>query len=459
MRVLFLLTYYHPHWTGLTAYARRIAEGLARRGHAVHALCTQHDPALPRTEVVRGVLVHRVPAPFMVSRSAMAPGLLPALNTLLDETDVVSIHIPFPEVLPATALARARGAAVFITHNGDLVLPRGPTKVPFEAVYYSTTYLAGRLATGVIPQTEDYARSSALLRSLWDKLHFIYAPVDLPPPDPAAAAAWRAELGLANKVLVGFAGRFVEEKGFDFLFQAVPGIVSRLPNAHFVFAGEHDIPYETFFQDHAALLEQHRERFTFLGLLTEPQRMADFYGMIDLFALPSRSDCFPSTQIESVRSGTPLVTADIPGAREIVRVTDMGVIVAARDAGFSTFRLSFGVSVWFLVLPLRSLCSPPVCLWLALCGPVHGALRQDCPCNPRVFVCHSYCCLVEVHPQEQLVAPESVVKGYCRACRCATGAPCPVGEQYCSGTMGHQLAQVFVAAFAYASECGSTASR
>lgn len=331
MRVLFLLTYYYPHWTGLTAYARRIAEGLARRGHTVHALCTQHDPELARHEVVRGVLVHRVPAPFMVSRSAMAPALLPTLQRLLDETDVLSIHIPFPEVLPATALARARGAAVFITHNGDLVLPGGPAKWPLEAAYYGTTGLAGRLATGIIPQTEDYARSSALLRPLWEKLHFIYAPVDLPPPDEAAAAAWRAELGLTDAVVVGFAGRFVEEKGFDFLFRAVPDIVARLPNAHFLFAGEHEIPYETFFQDHAELLAQHRDRFTFLGLVTDPQRMANFYGLIDLFALPSRSDCFPSTQIEAVRSGAPLVTADIPGAREIVRVTGMGVIVAARD--------------------------------------------------------------------------------------------------------------------------------
>jgi len=333
MRVLFLLTYYHPHWTGLTAYARRIAEGLARRGHTVHALATQHDPELKLQEVVAGVLVHRVPPRFTVSRSAIAPGLLAELNRLLDQTDVVSIHIPFPEVLPATALIRARGRSVFITHNGDLVLPAGPQKAPLEALYYATTGAAGRLSTGLIPQTEDYARSSRLLAPLWPKLNFIYAPVDLPPPDPAAVAAWRSELGLEGKLLVGFAGRFVEEKGFDYLLQAVPELVARLPNVHFVFAGEYEIPYERFFDAHRQALEANAERFTLLGLITDPQRMADFYGLIDLFALPSRSDCFPSTQIEAVRSGTPLVTADIPGAREIVRVTGMGRIVAARDAG------------------------------------------------------------------------------------------------------------------------------
>lgn len=333
MRVLFLLTYYHPHWTGLTAYAKRIAENLARRGHSVHALAVRHDPTLPHTEVVNGVLVHRVDTRFTVSRSALAPGLLPKLNSLLGQIDVVSIHIPFPEVLPATALARARGAEVFITHNGDLVLPSGVQKPILEGAYYATTYLAGRLATGVIPQTRDYARSSSLLRRLWPKLHFIYAPVDLPPPDEDQVVMWRRELGLEGKTIIGFAGRFVREKGFDFLLRAMPSIVAALPDAHFVFAGEHRIPYERFYEENEALLRDYEERFTFLGLIEEPQRMANFYGLLDLFALPSRTDCFPSTQIESVRSGAPLVTADIPGAREIVKVTGMGRIVAARDPG------------------------------------------------------------------------------------------------------------------------------
>lgn len=333
MRILFLLTYYYPHWTGLTRYAGRIAEGLAARGHEVHALAVQHAPDLPLEEEIGGVRVHRVPARFSVSRSVIAPGLLPRLRRLLadEQIDAVSIHIPFPEVYPATALARQAGASVFLTHNGDLVLPAGLLKRPLEWLYYRMTGAAGRMASGLIPQTRDYAASSRLLAPLWDKLHFIYAPVDLPPPDPAACAAWRERLGLQGRFLVGFAGRFVEEKGFDFLFQAVPAVLAARPDAHFVFAGVKEIHYEGFFARHREQLEALADHFSFLGLLTEPQDLADFYGMIDCFALPSRSDCFPSTQIEAVRSGAPLVTADIPGAREIVRVTGMGVIVRAGD--------------------------------------------------------------------------------------------------------------------------------
>jgi len=124
VRVLFLLTYYHPHWTGLTAYARRTAEGLAARGHEVSVLTTRHSPDLPAREVVNGVVVHRADLSLTVSRSAIALSLLPRLARMLGKVDAVSIHIPYPEVLPATLLARARGVSVFITHNGDLVLPK-----------------------------------------------------------------------------------------------------------------------------------------------------------------------------------------------------------------------------------------------------------------------------------------------------------------------------------------------
>ena len=47
--------------------------------------------------------------------------------------------------------------------------------------------------------------------------------------------------------------------------------------------------------------------------------------------MPGSSRSQPSTQIEAILCGTPLVSADIPGAREVVEVTGMGVRVAPRD--------------------------------------------------------------------------------------------------------------------------------
>ena len=72
MRILTILTYYRPHWTGLTMIAQRIAEGMARRGHDVTVLTTQHHPELPRDEVVAHVRVVRLKQIARLSRAVQA---------------------------------------------------------------------------------------------------------------------------------------------------------------------------------------------------------------------------------------------------------------------------------------------------------------------------------------------------------------------------------------------------
>ena len=64
-----------------------------------------------------------------------------------------------------------------------------------------------------------------------------------------------------------------------------------------------------------------------MGLLRDRQRLANFYALCDVFALPSRSECFGVTQVEAMLAGTPVVATDIPGGRTAVRMTRMGLLV------------------------------------------------------------------------------------------------------------------------------------
>lgn len=331
MKILAALTFYHPHWTGLTAYARRIAEGLAARGHQVTVLTSQYAPELAREEWVGGVRVLRLPFVARLSRTVIMPGFAAAAARLIAEHDLVHIHAPMPELLLLVALARALGKPALVTHQGDVVMPAGGFNQAIERVMHASSALGMRLASGVATHSADYARHSALLAPLAGRVVAITPPVTLPAPDLAASAAWKRALGLEGRRLVGFAGRFVEEKGFDLLLRAVPLVREQIAEAHFVYAGETDVVYERFFARWRHLFEQHRGAITSLGLLRDPQRMADFYAMCDVFALPSRSDCFPSVLPESLLAGTPLVVADIPGARELVLRSGMGRLVAARD--------------------------------------------------------------------------------------------------------------------------------
>ena len=47
MKILTTVTYYYPYWTGLSAFATRVAEGLAARGHEVLVVTSQNRKDLP----------------------------------------------------------------------------------------------------------------------------------------------------------------------------------------------------------------------------------------------------------------------------------------------------------------------------------------------------------------------------------------------------------------------------
>jgi glycosyltransferase involved in cell wall biosynthesis len=331
MKILVLMTYYYPHWTGLTAYAQRLAEGLVAKGHRVTVVTSRYRQDLAARDEHHGVAIVRLPSWLRLSRGQVMPSFPGVVHRLLREHDVVQVHTPMLETWLVGALAHRLGRKMLMTHHGDLVMPAGGWN---QFVQKTVGYLLDRGAASadvISIHSQDYADHSDYLRPYARKVVAIYPPVEIPRPDPQAATAWRRELGLDGARLVGFAGRFVEEKGFDYLLQALPLVLARRPDTHLIYAG--DLPaYEHFYQRCQHLVEANRERVHMLGLITDRQRLADFYAMCDVLALPSRTDCFPSVQIEAQLCGAPVVATDIPGAREVVRATGMGLLVEPCNA-------------------------------------------------------------------------------------------------------------------------------
>jgi glycosyltransferase involved in cell wall biosynthesis len=246
------------------------------------------------------------------------------------DADVVQLHSPILEAPLIALYGKLLRRPVVFTHHGDLVMPAGVFNRVVERTVTALMVRALAMSTRITVHSCDYARHSSFLSPFAKKLDCIYPPAALPAPDPSAIARQKKERGLEGRPLVGFAGRWVEEKGFDILLRAIPHVLRETPSAQFVYAGAKP-DYEDFLSRCEPLLDPVRDRVTMFGLLTNPQDLANFYGGLDVFAVPSRTDCFPSTQIEAILCGTPLVTADIPGAREVVQVTGMGLLAPPVD--------------------------------------------------------------------------------------------------------------------------------
>jgi glycosyltransferase involved in cell wall biosynthesis/SAM-dependent methyltransferase len=331
MRILSVLTYYSPHWTGLTAHATRVAEGLAARGDEVTVLTTRFRPELLPDEVRNGVRVVRLQPIGRLSRGMITPAFPWAAARLIRAHDVVQIHTPLPEAPLVARLCRWLGRPLLMTHHGDLVMPPGAFNQALQWAGHRMTDRAARLADAVTSYSLDYAEHSALLAPYRAKLTAVHPPVEIGEPDRERVRAWRAELGLADRAVIGFAGRWVAEKGFDDLLRALPLVQRELKQAHLVFAGESDVVYERFFEQCRPLIEPIQEHLTLFGLLRDRRQMADFYGLCDVFALPSRTDMMALVQVEALLCGTPVVASDIPGARTVVRETGYGLLAPPGD--------------------------------------------------------------------------------------------------------------------------------
>lgn len=331
MRILVLLSYYAPHWTGLTQYAVRLAESWVAEGHHVTVICAQHDDALSLHEYHSGVEVIRLPVQIRLSRASLTPSVWRTANQHIPHYDLVVIHSPYPEIAGITALARWHNRPSVIIHHGDVVMPAGWRNRIYQTAMDATHYLGLRWATHVITHNADYAQHATWLAPFASQVIAITPPITLPVPNPTTVSTLRARLGPPDALVVGIAGRFVAEKGFDTLIAQLPALRAALPSLRIAYAGAMTVDYEAFYQTQQTHLATQRDAFVALGLLRNPQDLADFYAACDVVLLPSRSDCYPSVLPEALISGTPIIVNDIPGARAVVHDTGAGVVINTND--------------------------------------------------------------------------------------------------------------------------------
>jgi glycosyltransferase involved in cell wall biosynthesis len=333
LRILIFIHYYFPHRTGLTIHVQQVAEELVRRGHEVTVITSRYLNELPRDEEMHnGVRVIRLWAAFKFSRGMVTPALPLAAYLAMRQADVVSIHTPTPEVGLVAAIAKIAGVNVVATHHGDLVLPKGFMNRVIQGGMFMMFKFMAQNAAQLIAYSQDYAENSYYLKPFLDKTTVNYPPISMPNPDLEAAAALRKEWQIGDAPVIGYSGRFVEEKRPELAILALETINKTYPNTRVVFAGEYDIAYEDTWQRQQPIIEKYKEQLIFLGLLKDRQALANFYAACDVLVLPSDTECFALVQVEAMLSGTPVVMTNIAGGRVPVTVTGMGKLAKQGDA-------------------------------------------------------------------------------------------------------------------------------
>lgn len=233
--VLFVVEYYFPHVGGGEIVFQHLAEGLAARGVRVDVV-TCRLPGTAAREVVNGVTVHRVRVPQRGRRHWFSALALPAVLRLCGP-DTIIHTTTHNGAFPAWLGARLRGvpcvqtihevfgpqwAALAGLGRGEARLfqrfERAAVSLPFAWQVCVSQYTKRKL--------EEYYPSARR------RLSVIYNGVDHALFDPAKVdrEAMRAQLGVADRFVALYFGRPGYSKGLDYLLDALPDLVSTIPD-------------------------------------------------------------------------------------------------------------------------------------------------------------------------------------------------------------------------------------
>jgi glycosyltransferase involved in cell wall biosynthesis len=335
MRILFVLTYYRPHVSGLTIYVERLARELARRGHTATVLTSQYEKQLPREEVADGVRVVRVPVLLRVSKGVIMPSFGFMATRLVRQHDVISLHLPQFDAAGVALRGQLTKKPTTLTYHCDLQLPPGLFNPAVNQVVHVMNNLAGRLADTIVAYTQDFADHSPFLSRFAEKVRVIPPPVEVPTAAPEVVHAFAQELNLNSQKVIGFVARLATEKGVEILLRALPRVIEVYPKTRVLFAGQFEnvLGEEAYARRLEPLLRQNAEHWDFLGVLS-PTELAAFYPNCDLVVLPSlnSTESFGLVQVEAMLCGTPSIASNLPGVRQPVIQTGMGKVVPIGDA-------------------------------------------------------------------------------------------------------------------------------
>jgi glycosyltransferase involved in cell wall biosynthesis len=307
-----------------------LLKGLKARGYEVCAVSGDGQELL-EVEAL-GIAVHRLPMTRRVTPLADLKSVVRLMRLLATiSPDLVHAHNPKAGLLAMLAASVLRlSPRIYHAHGSPLLTAEGLKR----ALFWLTESMSHSLATAPLAVSASLrtalgaagvrgaTRASVLGRGS-------AAGVDTNlfqrSPGKIRGVAFRERHGLDPRTLVlGFAGRYIEEKGLRELCAAWPQILDRFPQAWLFLAGAPDGV------EPASMTElRHLPHVVDLGFLSD---MAPFYEAIDVLALPSYREGLSTVTLESLAFEVPVIATETVGTVDAVQPGLTGLLIPRRDA-------------------------------------------------------------------------------------------------------------------------------
>ncbi len=245
---------------------------------------------------------------------------------------IVHTHNPKPGLLGQIAARMARTPIVINTLHGlylhDAMHPA------VRRFYITLEKIAARCSDAILSQNKE-DMETALREQICppERIRHLGNGIDLDRFNPSRVSEAeirhkRLELGVAaDEVVVGYVGRLAaRRKGIADLMTAGQLLIARHPKTRFLIVGAADPGKSDAVEPSYAARYGLAQHCLFPGYLPN-EILPAFYGLMDVFVLPSLYEGFPRAIMEASAMGVPVVATDVKGNREAVQDGITGFLV------------------------------------------------------------------------------------------------------------------------------------
>ena len=321
-RILFIAERFPPDLGGLASSANRLSRNLCQLGVEVDVLAWSRF--LQPGEVLQPNSQLEINSPQIYRVGLYRNWDMTMIHTLniLDwlqqqhSYDAVWGHYLLPAGFLAVWFAKLQGLKSVVSARGN-DLDRGVFP-PGDFARLQWTLQQADVITSV---SQDLANKIKLVSERNDILiikNAVNTDIFAPSFSEEARLALRDKLGIAkNEIVLGFAGELREKKGQNFLLQALSQVRQHHP-ACLLIIGEIRTTQEAILQVYSVQHPEDYQRLIITGHLVEPQEVAQYLQLCDLFLLPSIWEGLPNALLEAMACGCCCLASDAGGIPEII---------------------------------------------------------------------------------------------------------------------------------------------
>jgi glycosyltransferase involved in cell wall biosynthesis len=348
------LTTGYPRWRSdfANVYLHRFAKSLANEGIEVHVVAP-HAKGLKKEEVMDCVLIHRFQYlyPSELQTLAYFPGIPEKIKTasgklqipffslgmvekLFDiikkyDIDIVNAHWAIPPGFIATLTKKLHGRPVLITLYGAELWPC--VKKGSKIMKWMISYALNK-AERVVAISDATCNAAVAISGRKD-IEIIPDGIDIERFNPKIDGEEIRKRHGINGFLIFSSGRMVERKGFKYLIEAMPFILSEFPNTKLIIGG--DGPEKKELEELSEKLGI-KNKVIFPGFVSD-EDFPKYMKAADVFVLPSIIDRRGDTEgsatilLEAMACETPVVATKVGGIPYAIKENLGGFLVEQKN--------------------------------------------------------------------------------------------------------------------------------